>query len=131
MKKIAKENLEKAFLEESKAYTEYMIFGELAEKKGFKSLAKLFRAVGYSELIHARNRFMALQEDNFGVVEGVKEGIKTETYELTELYLILKTVAEYLGEEKAALSFDWAWEAEKNHQKIFVDAKKMAEKMKM
>ena len=53
-RKMTKKFLEDAYAGESQAHMKYMIFAEVAEKEGFPNIAKLFRAIAFAELVHAK-----------------------------------------------------------------------------
>jgi rubrerythrin len=40
---------------ESMVHMRYLIFADIAEKEGFKNVARLFRAIAFAEQVHARN----------------------------------------------------------------------------
>ncbi len=89
-------------------------FAEVAEKEGLKNVARLFRAISYAELVHARNHL----------------GIEGETYEVNEMYPAFKAVAGLQGEKQALTGIKYALEAEKIHATIYQDAKKVVEAKK-
>ena len=60
MHPMTEENLKNAFAGESQAHMKYQIFSEKAEEEGFKNIARLFRAIAYAELVHAKNHLNAL-----------------------------------------------------------------------
>jgi len=45
---------------ESMAHMRYLIFADIAEKEGFKNVARLFRAIAFAEQVHARNHYQRL-----------------------------------------------------------------------
>lgn len=104
----------------------YQLFAEVAEKRGLANLARLFRAIFYAELVHARNHLKVLGEVR-GDVDNLQSGINGETYEVEEMYPAFKAVAELQKEKPATRSFSYALEAEKIHAVIYKDAKKTVE----
>ena len=119
-------NLRSAFAGESQAHMKYQIFAEMAEKRGLTNLARLFRAISYAELVHARNHLKALGEVR-GDLDNIQSGIDGETYEVEEMYPAFKAVAELQDEKTATRSFNYALEAEKIHAVMYRDAKKTVE----
>ncbi len=89
---------------EIKAYLLYLESAKIAEKEGFKNVAKLFRATAEAELIHAK-RFFRLYSNRDMTEDDLKEimnqinidvgstkenltiAIKNEDYENKELYV--------------------------------------------
>jgi rubrerythrin len=114
--------LEEAFAGESQAHMRYLIFAEIAEKEGFVKVAKLFRAIAFAELVHARNHFRAL-----GFVgntnENLQAAINGETYEVEEMYPVFNNGAKFQNEDEAEKSTHYALEAEKIHVDLYRRAK--------
>lgn len=61
MHKMTQANLEAAFAGESQAHMKYLIFSDKAEREGFGSMVRLFRAIAYAERMHATNHFKTLK----------------------------------------------------------------------
>ncbi len=129
MRAMTEENLKAAFAGESQAHMKYAIFAEAAEKEGLKNLSRLFRAISYAELVHARNHLNALGRVKQSA-ENLQSCIEGETYEVNEMYPAFKAVAEFQGEKQALKSFNYALEAEKIHAVMYQDAKKVIEAKK-
>jgi rubrerythrin len=138
---MTKDALLSAFGGESMAHTRYLIFAEIAEKEGFKNVARLFRAIAYAEQVHARNHYRALREYNEDakVVAGAPIGpgstsknlelaIRGEEYEITEMYPAYLQIAKYQEEKEAELSFTYAYSAEQIHAKLYREAKEYVDK---
>jgi rubrerythrin len=107
-------NLRTAFAGESKAYMKYLAFAAIAEKEGQKHVAKLFRALAESELVHAQSHLMTMGE--VGQTEdNISNAIDGETYEFTQMYPSFISQAEKEGNQRAAMSFRNAMAAEKVH----------------
>ena len=137
MRLTTQENLISAFSGESQAHVRYLYFADVAEKEGFKNVARLFRAVAYSERIHASNHlkklghlkegFITVAHAPFGPGNASKNlelAIMGEEYEIEEMYPVYIKVAEMQGEKSAEMSFRWALESEKTHVELFKRAKK-------
>jgi len=130
------DHLKSAFSGESQAHMRYLIYGDKAEKDGFPNVARLFRAIAYAEQVHATNHFRQLRAEKgasltvagagFGLgttSENLGVAIEGEEFEVVEMYPVYKAAAE-LQEEKGPLrSFDWAWQAEKIHARMYREAK--------
>ena len=130
MKMMTQTNLQSAFGGESQARNRYNIWGNKAEKDGFKNVARLFNATADAEKIHAALHFDALKDVHgdfavtsmagFGIgstsenLEGARNG---EIFEATEMYPAYIEVAE-MQEEK---------EAEKVHAERFGKAKEFVD----
>lgn len=122
MKKMTEKFLNEAFAGESMAHMKYVIFSEVAEKEGFKNVARLFKAISYAELVHASNHLR-----NLGLikntVENLQTGIDGETYEVEEMYPVFNNAAKFQGEKGAEISTHYALEAEKIHAELYKNAK--------
>lgn len=122
MRKMTEENLKNAFAGESQAHMKYLIFADKAEEEGFKNVSRLFKAIAYAELVHARNHLKTL-----GLVGKTEENLQTaingETFEVEEMYPAYNAVAELQEEGNAKKSFTWALEAEKIHAGLYEKAK--------
>ncbi len=126
MRKMTEENLKAAFAGESQAHMRYLIFSQVAEQKGFKNVARLFRAIAYAEQVHATNHFKALGMlgDN---PENLQAAIDGETFEVEEMYPAYNAVAELQDEAEAKKSIYYALEAEKIHAELYAKAKEAVE----
>ncbi len=133
---MTKEALLSAFGGESMAHLRYLVFAEVAEKEGYSNVARLFRAIAYSEFVHARNHYNNLKEydEDVKVAAGLpigpgntsknlELGIRGEEFEINEMYPIYLEVAKAQGEKGAERSFYFALEAEKIHAQLYREAK--------
>jgi len=122
MKKMTEKSLQEAFAGESMAHMKYLIFSEVAEKEGFKNIARLFKAIAYAEQTHAKNHAR-----NLGLIKDTKEnlltGIDGETFEIKEMYPAYDAIAKLQGEKGAQRSIHYAIEAEKIHTELYKSAK--------
>ncbi|NLJ74315.1 MAG: rubrerythrin family protein [Firmicutes bacterium] len=123
MRIMTEQNLRDAFSGESQAHMKYQIYSAIAEKEGFPNVARLFKAIAYAELVHARNHLRELGgiQDS---VENLQDAINGETFEVEEMYPAYKVVAELQEEKGAVRSTHYALEAEKIHAEMYTDAKK-------
>lgn len=117
----------------------YSIFSHRAEETGFPNIARLFRAVAYSERIHASNHYNNIQTKEDAVTvskagfgsratqEDLQIGIDGENFEVEEMYPAYLEVAHAQKEYAAEISFGYAWEAEKTHAEFYKRAKDTAD----
>ena len=112
------ENLQSAFAGESQANRRYLFFADKAEKEGYSQVARLFRAVAEAETVHARSHFVAM--DGLGSTrDNLTAGAMGEHYEFTRMYPPFIEQAEVDNNQKAAVSFNYANEAEQIHHKYY------------
>ena len=127
MHEMTEKFLNEAFAGESMAHMKYLIYAEVAEKKGYDNLARMFKAIAYAEFVHAKNH-----AKNVGLVKEVSDNIdkciEGENFEVDEMYPVYKATAEIQNEKKAKTGFHYALEAEKIHEKMYERAKEHAEK---
>ncbi len=122
MHKITQQNLQSAFAGESQAHMKYLIFSEIAEKEGKPNIARLFKAIAYAELIHAKNHLKVLGGINI-TEKNLDIAIGGENFEVEEMYPAYTQVAELQNENEARKSVQYALEAEKIHAQMYEKAK--------
>jgi rubrerythrin len=127
MHKMTEEFLNSAFSGESMAHMKYTIFAEVAEKEGYPNIARLFRAIAYAELVHAKNHLNALGKIK-DTISNLETGYQGESFEIDEMYPAYKSVADMQEEKSASRSMGFALEAEKIHRAMYAEAKEKAEK---
>jgi rubrerythrin len=138
---MTKDALLSAFAGESMAHMRYLIFADIAEKEGFKNVARLFRAIAYAEQVHASNHYRALREykEDSKVFSGTPIGpgntsknlelaIMGEEFEIKEMYPVYLEIAKHQGEKEAELSFNYAYRAEQIHAQLYREAKSYVDK---
>ncbi|HIH78233.1 MAG TPA: rubrerythrin family protein [Halobacteria archaeon] len=128
-REMTKKFIEDAFAGESMAHMKYQIFSEVAKKDGFPNIANLFKAISFAELVHASNHYKSLgnvkkTEDN------LQECINGENYEVNEMYPVFNNTAKLQEEKDAEKNTHYALEAEKIHEILYTEAKKLAEQKK-
>jgi rubrerythrin len=121
MKQMTKKAMEEAFAGESMAHMKYLAFSEVAEKEGYKGIAKLFKAIAYAEQVHATNHARALGLIG-NTVDNLKEAMSGENFEVEEMYPAYDAVAKTQGEKLAERYIHYALEAEKIHESMYNDA---------
>jgi rubrerythrin len=126
MHDMTREFLETAFAGESQAHMRYLIFAEQAEKDGLPNLSRLFRAIAYAEQVHATNHFRELGRIG-KAANNIQACIDGEHHEVAEMYPVYKNAADFQGEKGAVRSTHYALEAEKIHETMYGDAKRVVE----
>ena len=116
-----RENLESAFAGESQANRKYLFFAETAESEGQKRIARLFRAAGDAETVHALNHLKVLQGIK-STAENLQTAISGENHEFTEMYPQFIETANSETERNAVDSFDLANRVEKIHHSLYQEA---------
>lgn len=126
MGKITSDNLSSAYAGESQAHMRYQIYAEIAEKEGMPNIARLFKAISYAELVHARNHYKEL-----GMIKSTADNLQVaidgENYEVDEMYPAFIDVAKMQGVKGAERSFNFALQAEKIHARMYKNAKEASE----
>ena len=117
-----KTNLENAFSGESQAHMKYLIFSDVAEAEKKPNIARLFKAVAFAELSHARNHLRVL-----GNIQDTKanleEALGGEIFEVEEMYPAYYNDAKQEGQKPAEAAINYALEAEKIHAEMYKQAK--------
>lgn len=140
---MVREAILSAYAGESMAQSRYRAFSEVADKEGFKNVARLFEAIAYAEQVHARNHLKVLKNEfkDYKACGGAPIGlgktsenldlaINGEEFEVNEMYPAYLLLAQALGDKQAEHTFKWALEAEKTHAKIYREAKKFVDEGK-
>lgn len=115
------QNLREAFAGESQANRKYTAFAKQAEKEGHPQVAKLFRAAGEAETVHAHAHLRALGEIG-NTLENLKVAVAGETHEFKNMYPEMIEVAKEEGNKRAERSFVYANEVEKVHAELYQKA---------
>jgi len=82
------ENLKAAVAAESLARNRYSYFAEMAQKEGYRYIAKIFEEVAENEKYHAMEELRLLMGDR-DTLTNLKESVNGEQYESEELYPLL------------------------------------------
>lgn len=118
MNETTLKHLKHAFAGESQANRKYLAFAAVAEKEGYVSAAKMFRAAAEAETIHAHAHLKAMKGIG-STAANLQEGVDGETEEFTSMYPPMLAEAEAAGEAEAARSFKYAMEAERVHAGLY------------
>jgi rubrerythrin len=114
-------NLWDAFAGESQANRKYLAFAQKADKEGYPQVAKLFRAAGAAETVHAHAHLRALGEIG-STADNLKVAVAGETHEFKNMYPAMIEEAKEEGNKAAERSFVFANEVEKVHAELYQNA---------
>jgi rubrerythrin len=117
----SEQNLRDAFAGESQANRKYLAFAKQAEKEGYPQAAKLFRAAGEAETVHAHAHLRALGEIG-NTAENLKVAVAGETHEFKSMYPEMIEAAKEEGNKTAERSFVYANEVEQVHAELYQKA---------
>jgi len=110
--------LKEAFAGESQANRKYLAFAAKADKEGYPQAARLFRAAGEAETIHAHNHLRVLK--GIGkTAENLEEAIAGETHEFEHMYPEMIEAARAEENKDALRTFEYANEVEKIHAILY------------
>jgi rubrerythrin len=104
----SEQNLKDAFAGESQANRKYLAFAKKADQEGHKQVAKLFRAAGEAETVHAHAHLRALKGIG-STADNLKEAIS--------------------GDKGALQSFQYANAVEKVHAGLYQKALEKMDKL--
>ncbi len=110
--------LKEAFAGESQANRKYLAFAAKAEQEGHPQVARLFRAAGEAETIHAHNHLRALNGIH-STKENLQEAVAGETHEFKKMYPEMIEAAKAEGNKAAERTFSYANEVEKVHAQLY------------
>jgi rubrerythrin len=113
--------LRDAFAGESQANRKYLAFAKKADKEGYPQVAKLFRAAGAAETVHAHAHLKALGEIG-NTADNLKVAVEGETHEFKHMYPEMIADAKEEGNKTAERSFIFANEVEQVHAELYQNA---------
>ena len=116
-----KDNLAAAFAGESQANRKYLAFAAKADADGLSQIAKLFRAAGDAETVHAHAHLRVLGGIN-STTDNLKEAIAGEGHEFKMMYPEFLAAAQAEGDKAAEASFSNALAVEEIHHGLYSDA---------
>jgi len=117
------ENLKSAFAGESQANRRYLAFAKKADEEGYPQVARLFRAAAAAETVHALSH-LRTQDGVKSTAENLQAAISGENYEVVSMYPGFIKDAEEEQVKRAATTFRWAMEVEKEHEQLYRQALK-------
>ncbi|UCD02825.1 MAG: rubrerythrin family protein [Candidatus Aenigmatarchaeota archaeon] len=121
------ENLKAAFAGESQARNKYDYFAKVARKQGYHYIAKIFEETALNEMQHAKDEFKLLK----GIGDtraNLKEAIRGENYETTQMYPEFARQAKQEGNREAAALFTMIARVEAEHRDRYKKLLEMVEK---
>ncbi|MDP7521207.1 MAG: rubrerythrin family protein [Candidatus Pacearchaeota archaeon] len=121
------DNLKDAFAGESQARNKYDYFAKVARKQGFYYVAKIFEETALNEMQHAKEEFKLLKGIG-DTKENLKEAIKGEHYENTEMYPNMEKDAKKEGNKEAEILFKEISSVEEHHEARYKKLLEMLEK---
>jgi len=114
--------LKEAFAGESKAHVRNLAFAKKAAEDGFPQIARLFKAVGEAERVHAAE-YLKFLEGVIGETEdNLRAAFESEIKAKTDIYPPLIQEAFSLKREDVAWSFSRSRDVEERHAKLYKDA---------
>jgi rubrerythrin len=117
----SEENVKTAFVGEAKACLRLLGYAEKAEQEGYVQMARLFRAIGAAEKIHALKHLRLLKVIK-STEENLKASFESEMSISENIYPGFIQTAEEEGNKAAQISFSHARDAEEVHAKLYKNA---------
>ncbi len=113
-------NLNAAFNGESQARVKYQFYASQAKKAGYEQSAEIFNETSDNEKEHAKIWFKLLHDGSVpGIEDNLKDAIKGEEYEETEMYVKFAKEAREEGFEEIAKLFEEVGKIEAEHEKRY------------
>ena len=125
-------NLLKAFAGESMARNKYEFYAKIAQKEGFRDIARHFQRAANNEVQHAKLEFkmhnMMKNGAEFGdTLANLQDAINGESYENLTMYPEFEAVAKEEGNKEAARMFAAIGKVEVEHENMY---KELLERLK-
>jgi len=111
-------NLKAAIANESLARNRYSYFAIMAEREGYRYIAKIFEEIAENEKYHAMEELKLLMGDR-DTLTNLKESVDGEQYEFKEMYPRYATEAEVEGNRAATILFQQISKIERQHYDRF------------
>ena len=115
-------SLRGAFAGESKAHVRNLAFAKRAEQDELPQIAKLFRAVGEAERVHAAEYLKYLEGEIGDTEDNLTSAFENEIRANSEIYPPLIKEAMDFNRADVAGSFSRAKDVEDRHAKLYKDA---------
>lgn len=113
-------NLNAAFAGECQARVKYGYFASKAKKEGYEQIAAIFEETSDNEKEHAKIWYKLLNDGSVkDTASNLKEAIKGENYEETEMYVKFAAEAREEGFEEIAQLFEKVGKIEANHEERY------------
>jgi rubrerythrin len=128
------ENLKAAIIGETTASAKYLAYSKKAKEEGLDNISKLFEATSKSEGIHANNHRAVLEQlgvkmdevtpkyEVKSTKENLQDAIGGEAYEVSSMYPDFIKIAKEENVTLAVISFNYAYQTEKNHHELYKNA---------
>jgi len=116
-----KDSLHQAYTGEAKAVLRLNLFAEKAEQEGYPQIAKLFRAIAFSEQVHGTRALRMLREVK-STEENLAASFESETKVAGVAYNDFIKAAADRGDEAAVTVFSQARDVEETHAKLYKEA---------
>lgn len=108
--------LKAAFAGESEARNKYTYYAAKAKKDGYVQIGNIFTETANNEREHAKIWFKLLHDGDIpDTIENLRDAIKNEHYEWSEMYQEFAEIAESEGFDDIAKTFRMVAEIEKAH----------------
>ncbi|MBR2864029.1 rubrerythrin family protein [Candidatus Saccharibacteria bacterium] len=122
------QNLQTAFSGEAQAYTKYLYYASKARKDGYEQIGAIFEETADNEKEHAKIWFKYLHDGAVpDTTENLKDAIKGEEYEATDMYKKFAEQARAEGFEEIAQKFEGVGAIEKEHEDRYIKLLKNVE----
>jgi len=113
-------NLNTAFNGESQARVKYQFYASQAKKDGYEQIAEIFNETSDNEKEHAKIWYKLLHDGAVpSTEENLKDAIKGEEYEETDMYVKFAQEAREEGFEEIAKLFEEVGKIEAEHEKRY------------
>ncbi len=113
-------NLMAAFAGESEARNKYTYYASKAKKDGYEQIAAIFEETAGNEKEHAKIWFKLLKGGEVpNTVENLKDCVKGENYEWTDMYENFSKIAKEEGFDHIAYLFKEVGKIEKEHEERY------------
>ncbi len=116
------QNLNKAFIEESKANMKYLFFATMADEYGYPEIANAFRSIAKGEETHARGHLFFMTKLGKLKVKNMKDALKMsiekELDETKNMYPKIAKEAKEEGHDDIAKWIERVGKAEEKHMKL-------------
>jgi len=120
------ENLKVAIANESLARNRYSYFAQMANKEGYRYIAKIFEEIAENEKYHAMEELKLLMGDR-DTLSNLQESVDGEQLESEDLYPRFATEAEVEGNRAATILFRQIAKIERQHYERFKKLLEMVE----
>jgi rubrerythrin len=116
-----KDALHQAYTGEAKAALRLKVFAKKAEEEGYPQVARLFRAVAFSEEVHGARALRLLREIR-STQENLEESFQSETGVAQVAYGEYLRLSYELGEKGVAWHFTQSRDVEEGHARLYRNA---------